>query len=44
MKTNLYCPKCGEEIPVDQPFWNWQGKWYCSEKCARAVSNQTRII
>lgn len=31
-----YCPGCAE--PITETLWVWQGRWYCTEKCARTAA------
>lgn len=36
--ANLICPKCGEKVDESMtPYWVWQQRFYCSEKCVRAI-------
>jgi endogenous inhibitor of DNA gyrase (YacG/DUF329 family) len=41
----LVCPTCGEKVPLDQnPFWVWEQKFYCSERCVRKVATPGRYV
>jgi hypothetical protein len=35
VSQKILCPRCGEEITTEMTLWTLQGKWYCSERCAR---------
>lgn len=29
------CPACGGKVSYDPPYWVKQGRYFCSQKCAR---------
>lgn len=37
----IVCPRCGSQTPVSQVSMTWvyNGKFYCSEQCARTGAN-----
>ena len=34
-RATLICPACAGEVSTEPPYWRWQGRWYCQEKCVR---------